>query len=72
MTFVVAEIGINHNGDVGIACKMVEMAAIAGADAIKLQNYRTEDFVSDKDTYSYTSGVYRFAKVNMTCLSVMR
>ena len=56
MTFVVAEIGINHNGDVGIACKMVEMAAIAGADAIKLQNYRTEDFVSDKAlTYSYTS-----------------
>jgi N-acetylneuraminate synthase/N,N'-diacetyllegionaminate synthase len=46
--FVVAELGINHNGDMGLACESIAAAAEAGADSIKLQNYRTEDFVSDR------------------------
>jgi N,N'-diacetyllegionaminate synthase len=55
--FVIAEVGINHNGDVGLAQKMVQFAAKAGADAVKFQNYRTEDFISDKSlTHSYRSG----------------
>lgn len=35
--FIVAEIGINHNGSVGIAKKLIEVAAKAGADAVKFQ-----------------------------------
>lgn len=35
--YTVAEIGINHNGDVEIAKKLIQMAKIAGCDAVKLQ-----------------------------------
>ncbi len=53
-TFIVAEIGINHNGDLDLAKKMIEAAARAGVDSVKFQNYRTEDFLSDnKLTYEY-------------------
>ncbi len=54
---VVAEIGINHNGDLDLARNMVAEAANAGADAVKFQNYRTEDFLSDTSLQlSYESG----------------
>ncbi len=35
--FVIAEIGINHNGDLGMAMEMMKVAAHAGADAVKFQ-----------------------------------
>ncbi len=54
---LVAEIGINHNGDMALAETMIRAAATAGADAVKFQNYRTEDFLSDHAlTYTYTNG----------------
>lgn len=52
--FVAAEIGINHNGDLELAHRMIDAAAAAGADGVKFQNYRTEDFLSDRRlTYEY-------------------
>jgi N,N'-diacetyllegionaminate synthase len=54
--FVAAEIGINHNGDVALARRMIDAAAESGADAVKFQNYRTEDFLSDRSlSYEYLS-----------------
>lgn len=41
---VIAEIGINHNGDVGIAKRLIDMAKAAGCDAVKFQK-RTIDIV---------------------------
>ncbi len=38
----VAEIGINHNGDMGLAREMISAAAGAGADAVKFQTFRPE------------------------------
>jgi N-acetylneuraminate synthase len=35
--FIIAEAGINHNGDLGIAKQLIDMAADAGADAVKFQ-----------------------------------
>ena len=35
--YVVAEIGINHNGDLDLAHKLIDGAATAGADAVKFQ-----------------------------------
>lgn len=43
-TFVLAEIGINHNGDTEIARKLIDVAAIAGCEAVKFQK-RTVDVV---------------------------
>jgi N-acetylneuraminate synthase/N,N'-diacetyllegionaminate synthase len=54
--FIAAEIGINHNGDLDLAHRAIEAAAAAGADAVKFQNYRTEDFLADHAlTYTYLS-----------------
>jgi N-acetylneuraminate synthase/N,N'-diacetyllegionaminate synthase len=51
---VVAEIGLNHNGEIRLAKQLIEAAAIAGADAVKFQNYHTEDFIYDHSlNYSY-------------------
>lgn len=44
--FVIAEIGVNHNGDVGIAKTMIEVARDCGADAVKFQTFRAEELVS--------------------------
>lgn len=46
--FLIAEIGINHNGDVENAKKMIRAAADAGFDAVKFQK-RTIDLVYDKE-----------------------
>src|SRR3990167_6376641 len=43
-TFVVAEIGINHNGDVELAERLIDVAVEAGCDAVKFQK-RTVDAV---------------------------
>lgn len=47
-TYIIAEIGVNHNGNVDLAVKMVEAAKNAGADAVKVQ-------IIDPDK-SYTKG----------------
>lgn len=44
-TFIIAEAGINHNGDIRIAKKLVDHANNAGADAVKFQTYKTENLV---------------------------
>ena len=55
--YVVAEIGINHNGDMDLAKAAIDAAKAAGADAVKFQSYRTGDFIRDRGlTYSYQSG----------------
>ena len=43
--FLAAEIGINHNGDLDLAMKACMAAAATGVDAVKFQNYKTEDFI---------------------------
>lgn len=50
--FVIAEVGINHDGDMDKARQLVDAAAKAGADAVKLQTYDTEQRVP-KDSPVY-------------------
>jgi N-acetylneuraminate synthase len=47
-TYIVAEIGINHNGDMVLAKKMIDIAVNAGCDAVKFQK-RTIDLVYSKE-----------------------
>lgn len=44
--FVVAEAGVNHNGDLARALEMVSIAAAAGADAVKFQTFKTENIIT--------------------------
>lgn len=41
--FIIAEAGVNHNGDVKIAKELVDMAVECGADAIKFQTFKAEE-----------------------------
>ena len=48
MTFITAELGINHNGDIDIAKKLIDTAKLAGCDAVKFQK-RTVEKVYSKE-----------------------
>ncbi len=43
--FVIAEVGVNHNGDPNLAHRLVDLAAETGADAIKFQTFRADALV---------------------------
>ena len=45
-TFIVAEIGVNHNGSVHMARKLIDAAKDAGADSVKFQSFKTERIVT--------------------------
>ena len=47
-TFIIAEAGVNHNGSLSTAKKLVDAAVESGADAIKFQTFKTENLVSKK------------------------
>lgn len=44
--FIIAEAGVNHNGDINIAKKLIDAALEAGADAVKFQTFKTENLVT--------------------------
>ena len=43
--FIIAEAGINHNGNIDLAMEMIRQAKLIGADAIKFQTYKTENLL---------------------------
>jgi len=45
-TYIIAEAGVNHNGDINLAKKLIEAAADAGADAVKFQTFKADLLVS--------------------------
>ena len=54
--FVIAEIGINHNGDILTAMRMIDAISEAGADCVKFQTFQADGFCSNPDdTYEYVS-----------------
>ena len=44
--FIIAEAGVNHNGDIGLAYKLIDAAKEAGVDCIKFQTFKTEKVIS--------------------------
>ena len=46
MTLIIAEAGVNHNGDLKLAFELVEAAARAGPDVVKFQTFKAKDLVT--------------------------
>jgi len=44
--FIIAEAGVNHNGNINLAKKLIDIAKKAGADAVKFQTWLTEEIVT--------------------------
>ncbi len=44
--YIIAEAGVNHNGDIQTAVKLIESAVNAGVDAVKFQTFKAEDLCS--------------------------
>lgn len=57
--YIIAEAGVNHNGDLNIAKKLIDMACNCGADAIKFQTFKAEE-----STGSYANKA-KYQKENM-------
>ncbi len=67
-TLIIAEAGVNHNGDLNIAKKMVDCAVSAGVDAIKFQTFIAEKLASPSATlapYQKQAGVYEDSQLEM-------
>jgi len=43
--FIIAEAGVNHNGSVDLAKKLIDVASISGADAVKFQTFKAENLI---------------------------
>ena len=57
--FIIAEAGVNHNGDANLAKKLIDVAREAEADAVKFQTFRAEEVVTqsaEKAEYQSISG----------------
>ena len=66
--FVIAEAGVNHNGDLNLALQMIEVAAASGANAVKFQTFRAEDLSTDyaeKAEYQKVSTGHSESQQNM-------
>lgn len=51
--FIIGEIGINHNGDIGIAKELIDWAALSGADAVKFQKRTVEKVYTKEELDRY-------------------
>jgi len=57
--FIIAEAGVNHNGDFRLAKKLINVAKQAGADAVKFQTFKAENVVTE------TAGMAEYQKENI-------
>ena len=44
--FIIAEAGVNHNGSIDLAKKLIDVASESGVDAVKFQTFKAENLVS--------------------------
>ena len=68
--FIIAEIGINHNGDVDIAKKLIDLASFAGCNAVKFQKrtidmvYKPEELAAPRESpFGTTNGDLKYGLI---------
>ena len=59
--YIIAEIGVNHNGDLNLAIKSIKAAAKCGANAVKFQSFDADEFMT-KGKHFYTYQTHRGIK----------
>ena len=67
-TIIIAEAGVNHNGDIELAKKMVDIASDANADYIKFQSFKADDIVTkdaEKSKYQKSNTKNNDTQYNM-------
>ena len=65
--FIIAEAGVNHNGSISIAKRLIDIAAKAGADAVKFQTFKTENLVTKKPRKQITKKTVIKISHNFIC-----
>lgn len=68
--FIIAEAGVNHNGNIELAKKLIDIALECGADAVKFQTFKTENDISkyapkadyQKNTTNFDESQFEMAK----------
>ena len=59
-TYIIAEIGINHNGDLNTALELIEKSKEAGVDAVKFQKRDLEKIYSESILKDFNSAEWNF------------
>ena len=68
--FIIGEIGINHNGDIDLAKKLIKAAKKAGADAVKFQKRTIELVYTKENLKSFRESPWaRLLKIKKEALS---
>ena len=65
-TYIIAEIGLNHNGDLNIAKKLIDISAAAGCDAVKFQKRNPDVCVPEHQKICnerYSLGSYDISRI---------
>ena len=66
LCFIVAELGINHNGSTALAIEMTRAAVEAGADAVKVQAFSARHFCTDRAMYKGENQVEMFSRYELS------
>ena len=65
--FIIAEAGVNHNGKMELAYKLIDAAKEAGVDCIKFQTFKTEKVISkNTEMATYQKENLKFTVVTIT------
>lgn len=67
-TFIIAEAGVNHNGDIGLAKRLIDAALEAGVDAVKFQSFKTKNLIlrnTEKAPYQKKTSVSEESQFDM-------